>query len=493
MILKRLILVLLAAFLVMGCVGAVSAVVTSIPEEGGEVGDTPPAGEPPTDTDDDDESSIPTAELIQPVITTFSGNVTSGTAPLAVKFTFSGTNVDSYSLDFGDGKSESFTSTDTGGEHIYQTAGTYTANLTAENGNGTVFKTTPISVTAPLVASFEMSPTSGTAPLEVQFTDISTGSPNAWNWDFGDNYSSSSQSPTHSFSSAGTFTVNLTVSKPGMESNTTSHNIIVNPAPTLTNITSLSITGVTLPVGGATKNTTKPAVSSNPSGSIDSISSITWKNVSDGSTSGTIFNYETVYKAIMTVEAKSGYRFTSGSAATLNGNNADLNPSTDGTSATITYTCPKTAAEGKILPTITTFTVTPASGMSPLKVRFTVATTNATNVTLNFGDGSTPISIKNGYVEHTYSTSTSWSFYPILTATNTNSSVTETRSILVDAPLATSTSTPTPASTPAAASLTTMSLGNVNVPAPLDVIKEFIHLFYSIFDPANYQFTGNES
>ena len=258
----------------------------------------------------------------------------------------------------------------------------------------------------------------------------------------------------------------------------------------ITRIDSIKISGVTLPVGGATKNTSKPAVSSNPSGGIASISNISWEEDSDGSTSGKVFKYETIYKAVITVEAESGYKFTSGSEATLNGKTAILVSQNDGTSATITYTCPKSAAEGKILPVITKFTVTPTSGAAPLDVRFTVATTNATTVTLNFGDGTIITSTKNGYVDHTYSTA--GSFYPILTATNTNGSVTESLSILVKAPLATS----TPTQTAAVKSLTTASAetGNMSmIPAPLDIIKEFMHLFYSIFDPANYLFAVNES
>ncbi|WP_042698692.1 PKD domain-containing protein [Methanocorpusculum bavaricum] len=258
----------------------------------------------------------------------------------------------------------------------------------------------------------------------------------------------------------------------------------------ITRIDSVTISGVTLPVGGATKNTSKPAVSSTPSGGIASISNITWKDDSDESTSGTVFKYETVYKAVITVEAESGYKFTSESKATLNDKTALVSLNDDRTSATITYTCPKTTAEGKIHPVITKFTVTPTSGTSPLDVRFTVATTNATNVTLNFGDGTIITSTKNGYVDHTYSTAVS--YYPILTATNTNGSVTESLSILVKAPLATS----TPTQTAAVKSLTTSSAetGNMSmIPAPLDIIKEFMHLFYSIFDPANYLFAVNES
>jgi len=48
------------------------------------------------------------------------------------------------------------------------------------------------------------------APLTVQFTDLSAGSPTSWLWDFGDGNTSTAQNPQHTYSSAGTYTVNLT-------------------------------------------------------------------------------------------------------------------------------------------------------------------------------------------------------------------------------------------------------------------------------------------
>jgi PKD repeat protein len=63
---------------------------------------------------------------------------------------------------------------------------------------------------------FRGSPTAGTAPLPVSFTDLSVGSPTAWEWDFGDGSSSTEQNPTHSYSSVGAYTVSLTVTRGGI-------------------------------------------------------------------------------------------------------------------------------------------------------------------------------------------------------------------------------------------------------------------------------------
>ena len=64
------------------------------------------------------------------------------------------------------------------------------------------------------VAEFSANFTSGEAPLTVQFTDLSTNSPTSWFWDF-DNDStvdSTEQSPSYTYFTTGTYTVNLTVS-----------------------------------------------------------------------------------------------------------------------------------------------------------------------------------------------------------------------------------------------------------------------------------------
>jgi PKD repeat protein len=88
-------------------------------------------------------------------------------------------------------------------------------SLTASNAGGSNTATKAsyitVSVAAP-VAGFSASPTSGVAPLTVSFTDQSTGQPTSWRWDFGDGASSTAQSPSHVYASAGTYTVSLTAS-----------------------------------------------------------------------------------------------------------------------------------------------------------------------------------------------------------------------------------------------------------------------------------------
>lgn len=60
-------------------------------------------------------------------------------------------------------------------------------------------------------ADFIANPTSGQAPLQVTFTDLSTNNPTSWQWDFGDGGSSTSQNPSHTYTSDGSYTVKLIV------------------------------------------------------------------------------------------------------------------------------------------------------------------------------------------------------------------------------------------------------------------------------------------
>jgi PKD repeat protein len=58
-------------------------------------------------------------------------------------------------------------------------------------------------------AEFVANTTSGNVPLNVQFTDLSTGNPTSWEWFFGDGSSSTTQNPSHTYTTARYYTVTL--------------------------------------------------------------------------------------------------------------------------------------------------------------------------------------------------------------------------------------------------------------------------------------------
>jgi PKD repeat protein len=173
----------------------------------------------------------------------FSVSETSGEAPLTVTFTDeSSESPTEWKWDFGDGS----TSTKKNPEHTYSTAGVYTVEETVTNevDEDTETKTEYITVTAPLqipAADFSVSETSGEAPLTVSFTDDSSGSPNTWQWNFGDSSDTLTKyNPTHTFTKAGTYTVTETVTNEAGKDTETKTNYITVTAPEGTDISSQS-------------------------------------------------------------------------------------------------------------------------------------------------------------------------------------------------------------------------------------------------------------
>ncbi len=158
-----------------------------------------------------------------------------GIAPLSVQFTDqSNGNINAWYWDFGDGT----TSEAQHPEHVYDKVDTFTVSLTVAGtaGINTTTKTDYITtVTSPPVPDFEFSPSTGLVPLTVQFTDLSTGNIESWNWDFGDGTQSTAKSPSHIYTSADSFDISLTVKGPGGETTKTIQNAIITTFPVSVN------------------------------------------------------------------------------------------------------------------------------------------------------------------------------------------------------------------------------------------------------------------
>lgn len=81
-------------------------------------------------------------------------------------------------------------------------------------------------------ADFSASVTSGCGPLSVRFTDISSGTPKFWNWDFGNGQFSNQQNPTTAYTTPGTYSVTLVVrNESGADGETKTGLITVFPSP----------------------------------------------------------------------------------------------------------------------------------------------------------------------------------------------------------------------------------------------------------------------
>ena len=150
-------------------------------------------------------------------IASFTADVLSGTLPLTVNFTDTSANAPvTWYWSFGDGETSSYQNV----THAYESAGSYSITLTATNdeGSNTTTKYGFIVVSKAIgtpSASFTADSTTGAAPLTVQFTDSSSNTPTAWVWSFGDGESSTLPNPSHTYTTAGSYTVSLTASNTG--------------------------------------------------------------------------------------------------------------------------------------------------------------------------------------------------------------------------------------------------------------------------------------
>ena len=82
------------------------------------------------------------------------------------------------------------------------------------------------------VAAFTANKFSGCAPLNVSFTDQSSGTPVAWNWDLGNGQLSTAQNPIITYTAPGVYTVRLVVrSANGIDEEIKTDYITVSAAP----------------------------------------------------------------------------------------------------------------------------------------------------------------------------------------------------------------------------------------------------------------------
>lgn len=243
----------------------------------------------------DEEKKAPVAAI--------DASPTSGTLPLLVNFTDKTTNTPtSWQWNFGDGS----TSTLKNPSHTYNTVGTFSVQLTVSNDTGSDSEIKSDYVTATNgdnspVAAFIGNPTNGAKPLTVNFTNQSDNLPISYQWNFGDGGTSTLENPTHIYTAAGTYSVQLTVSNgSGFDNEIKSNYITVTSE-------------VSSPVAAFTGNPTSgalPLVVNFTDQSTNNPTSWQW-NFGDGNTSALqnpnhTYNEVGTYSVQLTVTSNSG-------------------------------------------------------------------------------------------------------------------------------------------------------------------------------------------
>lgn len=129
----------------------------------------------------------------------------SGCAPFTKQFAALATGGDSvvqYQWHFGDGETSSMAAP----AHVYAAGGYNTVSLITTGISGckdTVSVTGAIRASNRPVAAFSADTRNACSQTGISFTDESTGAPNRWQWDFGDNSYAIEQHPVHVFRDSG--------------------------------------------------------------------------------------------------------------------------------------------------------------------------------------------------------------------------------------------------------------------------------------------------
>ncbi len=328
----------------------------------------------------------------------FTADVTDGCQPQTVNFTDQSTGtVSSWAWDFGDGN----TSTDQHPTNVYILAGTYTVTLTVTGpvGSDTMTKTDYITIGQAPVADFSGDVLTGQPPLTVNFTDLSSGNPDTWEWFFGDSSSDTQQNPTHTYTDVGDYTVIL------VASNACGQNQLIKAS-------YIHVTAPPAPVA---------AFSGTPTSGCAPLD-VTFTDESTGEITGWAWDFgdggtDTAQNPIHTYAAPGTYDV----ALTVTGPGGS---DTSTSAGYVTVSGPPTAA----------FSSSDSTGIAPHTVTFTDASTGgATSWAWDFGDGGTD-TVQNP--DHTYTAAGTYTVVLIATSACGSDTLTAVDMITVDPPLA---------------------------------------------------------
>lgn len=120
--------------------------------------------------------------------------------------------ISAWNWTFGDGTTSSMQNPT---DHVFSGCGAYITELRVMKDCGT-YDDTEQRICCPVYAdfSYRMDPANGEAPVTTYFTDLTEGTPNAWDWFFGDGDTSTEQNPVHVYKKGGNYTVTLHATSP---------------------------------------------------------------------------------------------------------------------------------------------------------------------------------------------------------------------------------------------------------------------------------------
>lgn len=230
-----------------------------------------------------------------------------------------------------------------------------TAATNLGTADGTNLMVSFLSETSGVLADFTATPLRGTAPLTVNFTDTSTGGPTSWQWDFTNDgtIDSTEQNPAGVvYATPGVFTVRLVARNELSDSERIQTGLIIAVATPDADFTASATSGVAPLTVDFTDTSTQ-----SPTG-------WQWDFTNDGTIDSTDQNPTGV------------------SYATPGTFDVRLVVTNEAGSATET----KTGLVTVFAPVVASFTRTPASGVAPLQVDFTNASTGATSFSWDFDE-----------------------------------------------------------------------------------------------------------
>jgi PKD repeat protein len=330
----------------------------------------------------------------------------------------------SYTFQFGDGQIALFSGKTIGwATHKYAAAGTYPVVVTAqETASNALAKIQEVGRATQLIipvlcpkstpCDFTVSPASLTAGTPATFTSTVNGgtTPYLFSWNFGDGTALGTTNPvTHTYATAGTFNVKLTItdsSTPAPQTSVVTHSVVVQ--------TSVAVPTVT--VNNPTPNPANTGAAVTVTFTVSSTATVTGITVNwgDGTTPDSLLGTAT---SDMHTYASTGAVKSQVFTITVTATNS-AGPGSGITMETVNDRPPTV--------TISTILPNPANTGTMVTVSFTATDPDGTvsSLSVNWGDGSTPTSLAGTATStHTYtSTGSAKSQLFTITVTDTDNS-----------------------------------------------------------------------